>query len=97
MSNHRCRMHITILDGGIGHCLKERNVLTSVAGDKDLCSSFLVAALANVEAPDAVREVHRDYIDAGADVITVNNFPLTPWALGRLHREAELVTITQVR
>lgn len=90
-------MHITILDGGIGHLLKERNTRTSVANDKELASSFLVAAFANVDAPDAVRQVHQDYVDAGADIMTVNNFPITRWSLARAHRDAELTELTQVR
>jgi S-methylmethionine-dependent homocysteine/selenocysteine methylase len=35
--------------------------------------SALWSALACVEAPDAVIQLHRDYVDAGADIITVNN------------------------
>lgn len=35
------------------------------------------------EAPDAVVAVHRDYIEAGADVITVNNYAVTPPLLAR--------------
>ena len=90
-------MPLIILDGGIGHLLKERKIRTSIADDADLNTSFLVAAFANADAPDAVRQVHRDYIDAGADVITVNNFPVSGWSLGRVHREAEITEFTRVR
>jgi homocysteine S-methyltransferase len=85
---------ITMLDGGLGHLLKERKVETSAAGT-DWSSSFLVPALANVEAPGAVQQVHQDYISAGADVITVNNFPVTPWSLGRVGRQDAFVALTQ--
>lgn len=43
----------------------------------------LWSALACVEAPDAVIQLHRDYIDAGADIITVNNYAVTPILLAR--------------
>lgn len=39
--------------------------------------------------------MHEDYINAGADVITVNNFPVTPWSLGRIGREDAFVALTQ--
>lgn len=47
---------ITILDGGLGHLMKQRRVETSAAGT-EWADSFLVPALANVEAPGAVRRV----------------------------------------
>lgn len=88
-------MALTILDGGIGHLLKQRNVRTRIA-DTDFASSFLVAAFANIDAPDAVRDIHRDYIDAGCDVITANNFPLTAWSLGRVQQASALSRLTHV-
>ena len=69
-------MNLTILDGGIGHLLKERGVQTRVASTP-LCQSFLTSAYANEDDDDAVMAVHRDYLHAGADVLTANNFALT--------------------
>lgn len=40
-------------------------------------------------------QVHDDYIAVGADVITVNNFPVTPWNLGRIGRQDAFVALTQ--
>ena len=48
---------LLVLDGGTGHLLKERGVKTSVVGDPQWRNSFLVPALANAEAPEAVRQV----------------------------------------
>ena len=42
-----------------------------------LSQTFLTSAYANQDDADAVRAVHRDYLDAGADVLTANNFALT--------------------
>ena len=39
------------------------------------------SALANLEHPDVVREVHREYIEVGADVITTNTFATSRLAL----------------
>jgi hypothetical protein len=47
---------VTILDGSIGHLLKQRKVQTSAAGTR-WAASFLVPALANVDAPKAVQQV----------------------------------------
>ncbi len=47
---------VLVLDGGMGHLLKTKGVLTSVAGHPKWGDSFLVPALANVEAPGAVRQ-----------------------------------------
>ena len=40
------------------------------------------SALALMETPDIVRQVHADFIDAGADVITTNSYALVPFHIG---------------
>lgn len=54
-----------LLDGGMGRELKLRgvNVLTSIWSANGL-----------IEAPDTVRQIHQDYIAAGADIITTNTY-----------------------
>ena len=49
---------VTILDGSIGHLLKQRKVQTSAAGT-EWATSFLVPALANVDAPNAVQQASK--------------------------------------
>ncbi|WEX75357.1 homocysteine S-methyltransferase family protein [Sinorhizobium numidicum] len=48
------------------------------------------SALALIETPDIVRRVHREFIDAGADVITTNSYALVPFHIGeeRFHAQA---------
>ncbi|MEQ8701894.1 MAG: homocysteine S-methyltransferase family protein [Bauldia litoralis] len=58
---------MTLLDGGMGEELRRR----SPVADHPLWS-----AQALVEAPDIVRAVHRDFIDAGADVVTANTYAI---------------------
>jgi S-methylmethionine-dependent homocysteine/selenocysteine methylase len=54
-----------LLDGGMGRELRFRgvDVMTSIWSAKAL-----------IDAPQVVREVHRDFITAGADIITINSY-----------------------
>jgi S-methylmethionine-dependent homocysteine/selenocysteine methylase len=55
------------------------------------------SALALWEAPDTVRRVHQDFIDAGAEVITTNSYALVPFHIGadRFAREgAALIALS---
>ena len=40
------------------------------------------SALALMESPEIVRQVHAEFIDAGADVITTNSYALVPFHIG---------------
>lgn len=40
------------------------------------------SALALMNAPDIVRQVHSEFIDAGADVVTTNSYALVPFHIG---------------
>ena len=76
-----------LLDGGMGTELRYRGI------EVPSHTSSIWSALALMQAPDAVREVHEAYIEAGADVITVNNYAVVPKLLekeGIEHRLAEL-------
>ena len=63
-----------VLDGAMGTELDARGVDTRNA---------LWSARALAMAPDVVREVHSDYLDAGARVITTNTYQATLPALIR--------------
>jgi len=79
-----------LLDGATGTELGRRGV--------DL-SPPLWSAHALLEAPDVLRQVHRDYIEAGAEVVTANTFRTHARSLrpaGLAGRAAEL-TETAVR
>jgi S-methylmethionine-dependent homocysteine/selenocysteine methylase len=58
-------MHPVLLDGAMGTELMRRGVDTSLP---------LWSARALVSAPDVVREIHADYVRAGADILTTNTF-----------------------
>ena len=63
-----------ILDGGTGTDIQRRGVPMS---------SSTWCAEANVTHPEVVREVHEDYIKAGADIIIANTFATSRPALQR--------------
>ncbi|MEO1090852.1 MAG: homocysteine S-methyltransferase family protein [Pseudomonadota bacterium] len=63
-----------LLDGGTGQEL----ILRSAAGAKPLWSAQVL-----MDEPDLVTAVHRDFIEAGADVITLNTYSATPRRLWR--------------
>jgi len=54
-----------LLDGGMGRELKFRGV--------DIMTAIW-AANGLIKAPDTVRQIHQDYIAAGADIITTNTY-----------------------
>jgi len=64
---------LTLLDGGTGRELHR-------AGAPFRQPEW--SALALMEAPDTVRQVHAAYLAAGADVITSNSYALTPFHIG---------------
>ncbi|MEX0430412.1 homocysteine S-methyltransferase family protein [Spiribacter insolitus] len=65
---------ITLLDGGMGQELRKRMQAPATP---------LWSAQVMRDEPDLVAAVHRDYIAAGADVITVNTYVATPQRLAR--------------
>ena len=63
---------ITVLDGGMGQELIRRGGRTG-----------LWSAQALLDAPELVAEVHRDYVLAGADIITTNTYSTIPSYLAK--------------
>jgi homocysteine S-methyltransferase len=71
-----------LLDGAMGTELDRRGVRTYLP---------LWSALGLIERPDVVREIHRDYAAAGADILITNTFRTTPRMLERAGRDPEEV------
>ena len=65
MKSFRERLHneVIVFDGGVGTYLYEKGVYINTCFDE-----------LNLTNPDLVGEVHRDYVNAGADVIETNTF-----------------------
>ena len=60
-----------LLDGAVGSLLTS----SGIKWDENLWSSY-----ANISHPDEVIALHREYITAGADIITTNTFRTNPFA-----------------
>lgn len=61
-----------VLDGATGTLLESRGVNSGTP---------LWASQALIDCPDTVRGVHREYVDAGAEIVVANTFRTTPHAL----------------
>lgn len=82
-AKHACGETI-ILDGGTGTDIQRRGVPMS---------SSTWCAEANLSHPDVVREVHADYIKAGAGIIIANTFATSALLFNALGRDEELLEI----
>jgi S-methylmethionine-dependent homocysteine/selenocysteine methylase len=66
-----------VLDGATGTELERRGVATTLP---------LWSAAALVERPEVVEAIHRDYVEAGADILVANTFRTNPRTLLRAGR-----------
>jgi homocysteine S-methyltransferase len=66
------RKAFLILDGAMGTELERRGFQTSLP---------LWSAQALLDAPELVLQIHRDYIKAGANIITTNTFRTNPYTI----------------
>jgi homocysteine S-methyltransferase len=76
-----------ILDGGTGTDIQARGVPMAGA---------TWCAEANLTHPDVVRQVHEDYIAAGAEIITTNTYPTSPLLFNALGRDDDMVRIDAI-
>ncbi len=69
---------ILLLDGGMGTLIQQRNLTEDDFGgaEYDGCNEYL-----NLTRPDVIQEIHRAYLEAGADIISTNTFGSTPIVL----------------
>ncbi|HEV2863157.1 MAG TPA: bifunctional homocysteine S-methyltransferase/methylenetetrahydrofolate reductase [Pyrinomonadaceae bacterium] len=80
--------HITVFDGAMGTMLYAKGVYINRSYDE-----------LNLTAPDLVREVHEEYVRAGADVIETNTFGATAHQLQQYGLEGRLrdINVTAAR
>ena len=71
---------VTLLDAGMGKTLAMRGVEIP---------HTIWSANALIVAPETVVDIHRENIDAGADVITVNSYGVIRSDLARANLESE--------
>ena len=76
--------NIILGDGALGTELRSRGV------DVPSHTESIWSALALTENPNRIKEIHLDYIEAGSDFITINNYAVTRPLLKRVDRADEL-------
>jgi S-methylmethionine-dependent homocysteine/selenocysteine methylase len=81
---------VTLLDGGMGFELKLRGARVPSHTES------IWSAQALIEDPDAVVDIHIAYIEAGADVLTINNYTVTPPILAREGMEHRVEELTDL-
>ena len=75
---------IVIFDGAIGTEIYRRNFFVN-ASYEQLC----------ISAPETIREIHRAYLEAGAEVLTTNSFNANARRLGRFGLAADTLKINR--
>ncbi len=80
--------NIIIGDGALGTELRDRGV------EVPSHTESIWSALALTEHPEMIKEIHLDYIEAGSDFITINNYAVTQPLLNRVNRADELKDLT---
>ena len=82
--------NVTLLDGAMGTELKARGV------DVPDHTTSIWSAKALRNDPQTIVDIHRAYIDAGAEVITINNYAVTPPLLRRDGWEDDFAPLTEI-
>jgi methionine synthase / methylenetetrahydrofolate reductase(NADPH) len=79
---------VILFDGGVGTYLYEKGIFINTCFDE-----------LNLINPDIVREVHRDYVTAGADVIETNTFGANRFKLAPhgLEKKVHEINVTGAR
>ena len=72
---------ILVLDGAMGTMLQQRQLTAADFGGPALegCNENLVRT-----RPDVVLDIHREYFEAGADIVETNSFGGAPHRAGRV-------------
>ena len=76
-----------LIDGGMGRELKDRGVRIP---------DTIWSAAALLEAPEAVTELHRDFLDAGAELLITNNYAAVPAFLAMEGLESDLERLVAI-
>ena len=72
------RRHVLLADGGMGSRVQALSLdIERDFWGRENCTDVLV-----LSRPDIVREIHRGYFAAGADVVETNTFGASPVTLG---------------
>src|SRR4051794_8901790 len=72
------KKRILIMDGAMGTMLQQANLSAADFGGEELdgCNENL-----NLTAPEVIAKIHKEYLEAGADIIETNSFGATSLVL----------------
>lgn len=72
--NEQLHKRILVMDGAMGTMLQQENLTAEDFGGEqfDGCNEYL-----NLTAPNVIAKIHREYLEAGADIIETNTFGAT--------------------
>lgn len=82
--------NIKILDGGTGVEIRRRGY------EVPYFTESIWSAQSLIDNPEIVEQIHYDYINAGAEYITINNYSLTQPILSRANIENRLTELTSL-
>ena len=85
MNSQNRSSDVVLLDGGMGRELQDRGLARR---------GSIWSALALIEAPEVVTEVHEAFAGAGADVLTTNNYSVVPQMLAKEDRPPPMMRQT---
>ncbi|MBI2017014.1 MAG: homocysteine S-methyltransferase family protein, partial [Candidatus Rokubacteria bacterium] len=70
---------ILVFDGAMGTMIQARSLTAADFGgaEHEGCNEYL-----NLTCPAVIRDIHRAYVEAGADLISTNTFGCAPYVLG---------------
>ena len=77
--------HIVVFDGGMGTMLYQKGVFLNRCFDE-----------MNLSGPEIVREIHKSYLQAGADAIETNTFGANRYKLGAFALEGKIREINRL-
>ncbi len=72
--SEQLQKRILVMDGAMGTMLQQENLTAEDFGGEQYegCNEYL-----NITAPETIAKIHREYLEAGADIIETNTFGAT--------------------
>ena len=83
---------VLVIDGAMGTALQDLNLSAADFGGPELegCNENL-----NLTRPEAIRGIHRGYLEAGADILETNTFGATPLVLAEYGLQDRAIEINR--
>jgi len=84
---------ILVVDGAMGTSIQDMNLSADDFGGAQYegCNEYL-----NLTKPDAIRLIHRQYMEAGADILETNSFGSTPLVLAEYELGEKAYEISKI-